>query len=213
MKTAARLCVAVVLLACLALAGFLLFGPKEKEPREKEKWSALTGVLAVTAASIGVLPALRVLELQEDALRPRPTPYFDLTSRYNLLQLRVKNFGGGAAYDVQLHWKSYPVDHEGNRITSLDRISIILPQESVSTLVGASSKMVREFSNTRFEGECQFKDSNGKTFRQKFICSVDASQQQLVHDNELPKTLRELQDIPKELARIVEQLKDFKVDS
>src|SRR5271168_1325950 len=99
MKTAARICLVIVLAGCLTLAGFLLHGPKEKET-----WSTLTGLLAVIAAVIAALPALRILEIQEDALRPRPTPYFDLTSRCDLLQLRVKNLGGGVAYDVRLHW-------------------------------------------------------------------------------------------------------------
>jgi hypothetical protein len=166
----------------------------------------LTALLAVVAAVIAVFPALRVLELQEDSLRPRPTPYFDLTSRYDLLQLRVKNFGAGAAYDVQLKWKTRPVDHKGNEVQSLDRISVLLPQESVSTLIGASHDTVRRLSDTQFEGECRYRDSSGKRLRQNFICSVDASRQQLLHDSELPKTLRELQEIPKELARIAEQL-------
>jgi hypothetical protein len=123
-----------------------------------------------------------------------------------MLQLRVKNFGVGVAYDVQLKWKTHPVDHEGNEVQSLDRIPVLLPQESVSTLIGASHDTVRKLSDTQFGGECHYKDSSGKRFRQNFICSVDASQKQLLHDNELPKTLRELQDIPKELARITEQL-------
>jgi len=201
MKAAAYFCLGIVLVVCVTLAAILLYGPKEKET-----WATLAALLAVTAAVIAVFPALRVLEIQEDSLRPRPTPYFDLTSRYDMLQLRVKNFGAGVAYDVQLEWKARPVDHKGNEVQSLDRISVLLPQESVSTLIGTSHDTVRKFSDTHFEGECHYKDSSGKRFRQKFICSVDASQKQLIHDNELPKTLRELQDIPKELARIAEQL-------
>jgi len=183
------------------LAAVLLYGPKEKET-----WSTLTALLAVTAAVIAVFPALKVLQLQEDSLRPQPTPYFDLVSRYNLLQLRVKNFGAGVAYDVQLNWKTRPVDHKGNEVQSLDRISVLLPQESVSILIGASHDTVRKLSDTKFEGECHYKDSSGKKFHHSFICSADASQKQLLHDSELPKTLRDLQDIPKELARIAEQL-------
>jgi hypothetical protein len=201
MKAAVYFCLGIVLLVCVTLAAILLYGPKEKET-----WSTLAALLAVTAAVIAVFPALRVLQIQEDSLRPRPTPYFDLTSRYDLLQLRVKNLGEGVAYDVQLKWKKRPVDHKGNEVQSLDWISVLLPQESVSTLIGTSHDTVRKFSDTQFEGECHYKDSSGKRFRQNFICSVDASQKQLIHDNELPKTLRELQDIPKELARIAEQL-------
>jgi len=201
MKTAVYCCLGILFLACIGLAAFLLHGPKEKET-----WSTLAAVLAVIAAVIAVLPALRVLEVQEDSQRPRPTPYFDLTSRYDLLQLRVKNFGASAAYDVHLKWKTRPIDHKGNEVKSLDHISVLVPLESVSTLIGASNDTVRNLSDTQFEGECHYKDASGKRYRQKFICSVDASQKQLLHDNELPKTLRELQDIPKELARIAAQL-------
>lgn len=204
MKTLAKAFLALVFLSSLALMGFLLHGPKEKET-----WATLTGLLAVIAAVIAAVPALRVLEIQEDTLRPRPTPFFDLTSRYNFLQLRVKNLGGGTAYDVDLKWKTHPVDHQGNAVISLDHISVLLPQESASTLVGAASTIVREISESRFEGECSFKDSAGKKYRQQFICSVDAHQKQLLHDHELPKTLRDLQEIPKELSRIAKTLENF----
>ena len=201
MRKIVYVCLGIVLVACLVLVVFLLNGPKEKET-----WSTMAALLAVIAAVIAILPALRVLEIQEDALRPRPTPYFDLTSRYDLLQLRVKNLGAGVAYDVRLTWKKPPVDHKGDEIRSLDQIAILLPQESVSVLMGAAHDTVRRLADTRFEGECRYKDSSGKRLRQPFVCSVDASRKQLVHDNELPKTLRELQDIPKELTRIADQL-------
>jgi hypothetical protein len=156
MKTAVYLCLVIVLIVCVTLACFLLHGPKEKET-----WATLAALLAVIAAVIAVLPALRVLEIQEDVLRPRPTPYFDLTSRYNLLQLRVKNLGAGVAYDIKLKWKTRPINHKGDEVQSLDHISILLPQESVSTLIGASIDVVRKLSDTRFEGECHFKDASG----------------------------------------------------
>ena len=137
-KTLVRLSLALVLVASVTLAGFILHGPKDNGT-----WAVLTGLLAVVAAVIGALPALRVVEIQEDALRPRPTPYFDMTSRYSLLQLRVKNLGGGVAYDVQLSWKAHPVDHKGNKVTSLDAISVLQPQDSASVLIGVSNQIGR----------------------------------------------------------------------
>jgi hypothetical protein len=205
MKILARISLALVFLVSVGLAGFLLHGPKEKET-----WATLTGLMAVIAAVVAVLPAIRILEIQEDLLRPRPTPYFDLTSRYGLLQLRVKNLGGGVAYDVKLKWKAHPVDHKGNKVTSLDNISVLLPQESASSLIGSSAHVVKELAQNRFEGECWCKDSTGKRLREKFICSVDAHQKQLIHDYELPKALHDLQEVPKELARIADLLEKFK---
>ena len=205
MKIFVNILLIVIFVASISLLVFLLYGPKEKET-----WATITGLLAVIAAVMAAVPALRVLAIQEDALRPRPTPYFDMTSRYNLLQLRVKNFGGGVAYDVQLKWKTHPLDHKGETVTALDHISVLLPQESASTLIGTSSNKVKEFARSKFEGECRYKDFTGKKLRQKFVCSVDAHQKQLLHDDELPKTLRDLQEVPKELARIADLLDKIK---
>ena len=201
MRHLARISLIIVALACLALAAFIL-----KAPREKETWAALTGVLAVIAAIIAASPALRMLEIQEDAMRPRPTPYFDLTSRYSLLQLRVKNLGGGVAYGIQLNWKTHPINYKGEKADNVDHISVLLPQESASTLIGTSVEFVKKLSNSQFEGECLCRDATGKKYRQKFICSVDGSQKQLVHDDELPKTLYELQKLPEQLNRIAKVL-------
>ena len=195
----------IIAFACFALAVYLLYAPKEKET-----WATLTGLLAVVAAVIAVLPALRVLEIQEDVLRPRPIPHFDLSSRYHLLQLRVKKFGGGVAYDVRLRWKEHPRDHKGEEITSLDQISVLLPQDSVSTLVGASPTFVKELSQSRFQGECRFRDSTGKGYHDDFVCSVDGNLKQLLHNDEMLKALHDVQEIPKELTRIADLLQAIK---
>lgn len=205
MKTLTHFALAFVVLACALLIIVALNGPIEKET-----WATLAGVLAVLAALVAVLPALRVLEIQEEALRPHPTPYFDLASRYNLLQLRVKNFGGGVAYNVRLQWGKRPLNHAGEEITSLDHISVLRPQESASVLVGASSSIVSRIAESTFDGECYWTDAAGKEHRRDFVCSVDGNQRQLVYDDELPKTLYELQKVPNELSRIADRLGEFK---
>jgi hypothetical protein len=98
MRILVRLLLAVVFTAAIVLVAVLLLGPKSKET-----WATLTAALAVIAAVISAWPSLRVLEIQEDATRPSPTPYFDFTSRYGLMLLRVKNSGAGVAYDVRLN--------------------------------------------------------------------------------------------------------------
>lgn len=198
MKNLVRVLLGIVFFSSIALIVFLLHGQ-----REKETWAAIAAALAVIAAVTAAWPAIRLLEIQEDAMRPRPTPHFDLTSRYSLLQLRVKNLGAAVAYDVHLTWKTRPIDHKGAEITNLDRISALLPQESVSVLVGPT-QIVREMADNRFEGEIQFKDSSGRKYKEAFVCSVDGSLKQLVFDNELPRALHDLQEIPKELNRIAE---------
>lgn len=204
MKIAVYGCLAIVFALCIGVGifVFVLLGP-----REKETWSTLAALLAVIAAGIAVLPALRVLQVQEDSQRPRPMPYFDLTSRYGFLQLRLKNMGASVAYDVELHWETPLMDDQKDLAKSLNRTAVLLPQESVSTPIGGAHEMVPKFADTRFAGECSYKDASGKKYKEAFVCSVDGNQHQLLHDTELPRTLRDLQDLPGKLDAIVEQLK------
>jgi hypothetical protein len=207
MRILVRAILAFVFLAAICLIGLLLLGQKGTDT-----WATITGLLAVLAAVIAAYPALKVLDIQEDASKPRPTPFFDLGSRYGLAQLRVKNFGGGVAYDVALIWKSHPKDHEGNEVAALDHISSLLPAEDVSTLLGEAKEVVQRYADTRFEGEVRFRDANGKALRQKFVMSADAHRKRLYHDDELPKTLRELQRLPDLLEKAVGALEKIRED-
>ncbi len=80
---------ALVILATFGVAAFLFFN--DTDPKHKDFVTALPGMLAVVAAIVAAWPAVRMLDIQRDALRPSPTPYLDTTSRNQLLLLRVKN--------------------------------------------------------------------------------------------------------------------------
>ena len=204
MRKFVRFLLGFVFIATLALAGVLLRGPKQIET-----WATLTAVLAVIAAVISAWPALRVLEIQEDAMRPSPTPYFDLTSRYGFTLLRVKNFGSGVAYDVKLIWKERPKNEEGKEVV-IQGIPVLTPQESVSLLVGRSMQLFHAYPSMTYEGTVEFKDVSKKSIKQRFICSADAYRHRLLHDDELPRTLYDLQKIPERLTEIREAIEKTK---
>ena len=193
----------MVFLVAIVLAAFLLHAHKDKEI-----WATLTGLLAVIAAVISAWPAIRVLEIQEDSSRPRPTPYFDMTSRYGLLLLRVKNIGMSVAYDVRLIWDAHPCDEEGEEVRMLDNISVLVPQDSVSAIVGRPHELFRTYPIMHFEGRVEFKNAAGKRIRYPFICSADEHRRRLVYDDEMPRTLYDLQQIPRELKEICQAIKD-----
>ncbi len=71
MRALVRILLAAVFIGAMVLAAVLLLGAKSKET-----WATLTAVLAVIAAVISAWQSLRVLEIQEDATRPCPTPYY-----------------------------------------------------------------------------------------------------------------------------------------
>jgi len=203
-KVASGLLIAV-LAASIGMVVVLLIWHRQ----EKETWATLTGLLAVIAAVISAWPALKVLGLQDDASLPRPVPCFDFSSRYSLAQLRVKNLGAGVAYDVHVRWKNHPRDYKGDEVTALDHISVLVPQESVSRLLGASNALFAKYSDLRFEGQVEFKDANGRIIRQDFVCSAEDHRGRLVHDEELPKALHDLQQVPQELESIANAIKQL----
>jgi Kef-type K+ transport system membrane component KefB len=78
MRVFVRVLLIGVFFAAVGLVVFLLLGPKQKET-----WATLTAVLAVIAAVISAWPSLRVLEIQEDATRTNPVPFFAFGARDN----------------------------------------------------------------------------------------------------------------------------------
>jgi len=175
-------------------------------PRETETWAVLAGLLAVLAASIAAWPALRVLDIQEDLLRPNPIPYLDVTSRYQLMQLRVKNFGVGVAYSLELLWKEHPKKEDGQDVSELDHIGVLLPQDSASVMIGRSHELFRKYESLTFTGVIKFRDASGSLRSRPFHVSCDGHRKQLLHDDELPRTLYDLQQIPQRLAEIAEAI-------
>jgi hypothetical protein len=203
MRLFVRSLLVVVFTAAIVLVAMLLAGPKSKET-----WATLTAVLAVIAAVISAWPSLRVLEIQEDATKPCPTPYFDVTSRYGLLQLRVSNIGASVAYNVKLNWDKHPQNAEGEDLTALDAIPMLMPHDSVSLLVGVAHEVFEKYPAMRFEGTVEFKDVAAKQRTQRFLCSADGHRHGLTFDNELTRTLYELQKLPKELTDICAAIRE-----
>ena len=203
MRLFVRILLGTVFTAAIVLVSFLLLSPKSKET-----WATLTAVLAVIAAVISAWPSLRILEIQEDATRPCPIPYFDITSRYGLLLLRVKNIGAGVAYDVTLNWDKHPQNEEGEDVTALDSIAVLTPHDSVSIFVGTAHEVLEKYPTMRFEGKLEIKDVTGKHITQRFVCSADEHRKRLTFDDEMPKTLHDLQKIPEKLTEICKAIQE-----
>ncbi|MFN8942214.1 MAG: hypothetical protein ACK6DZ_25640 [Acidobacteriota bacterium] len=193
----ARSVLVVVLLSCFGLIIHLLSLPKDKD-----MLATLTATLAVIAAVISAFPALRVLELQEDATRPNPILYFDVSSRYLLMLLKLKNIGAAVAYDITINWETRPINADGKEITALDKVAVLVPQQCVSVNVGLANQLYTTRDSMTFVGSLSYRDASGKQYSTPFTCSADHFDSQLDFDEELPKTLHELQKLPESLGKI-----------
>lgn len=179
-------------------------------PSERETWAVLAGVLAVITSLVSAWTSQRVLEIQEDATRPHPVPFFDVSSRYDLMLLRLKNCGAGVAYDINLEWDSLPVNEDGEPVSLTNErngtFAVLLPQDSVSALVGRPFELFKKHASIRHTGTVRFKDATGKEHHHRFVCSADEFRNQLVHDKEMQRTLYDLQQIPEQLKAIADTL-------
>jgi hypothetical protein len=170
--------------------------------------TALPGILAVVAAIVAAWPTVKMFEMQRDALRPSPTPYFDITSRYGLLLLRVKNLGVSVAYDVTIKWDQHPKNEEGENVTALDVIPSLMPQASASINVGRPHELFKTYKVMQFSGIVEFKDVEGTEYKQRFKCSADEHRASLTYDDEMTRTLYDIQKLPKGLTDIAKAIKD-----
>jgi hypothetical protein len=194
----------LVLVATIGVSVFLFNGTDSKH---KDFVTALPGILAVVAAIVAAWPTVKMFEMQRDALRPSPTPYFDVTSRYGLVLLRVKNLGASAAYDVNIKWDHRPKDQRGEDVTALDSIPSLLPQASAYISMGRPSELFKMYQELRFSGTVEFQDATGLKMSQPFKCSADEHRASLAYDDEMTRTLYDLQKLPKGLAEIVKAIK------
>lgn len=195
-------------------------------------WEAFTGQIefvnvfagsaAVIAAAISALVAFRSAELTEERLKPYPYPFIDTSSRYGLAQLRIRNVGGSAAHEVYLEWQGRvtPEVHSQNREGNIpllgngkeNAIAVILPYESLSQALDAPHKVSEQAkdSGSEWHGMVHFKDSRGQPHKHPFLLDVTNLGRGLLYDSEEPKTMYELQKLPKELDKLTKAVKELR---
>lgn len=182
-----------------------------------QTWAATAGALAVVAAVLSSWSAQRVLEIQEDQLRPYPYPFIDSSSRYGFLQLRVTNFGGGTAHDIKLNFNDPLRNSRGEVITfkggaSGAEISVLIPGGSIATLIDGALQYFQAYKpeEADFSGEIEFKDAAGKRYSHPFKLNAGQFSGTLMHDEESLKTHFELQKIPDKLDAIEREMRNIR---
>ena len=192
----ARFALAVAFGAALAIpvAAFIVRGPDKPET-----WIVASAALAVVTAIISAWSSRRVVELQEDAQKPNPYPTFDLASRFGLALLKVKNTGGTPAHNISLEWVPELKNRTGEIIgfpktTNGPAISVLLPGESISQIIGVHHEFIVNHPETEFTGYITFQDPSRYTYRRPFRLDARPYLDTPTHDDEAVKTLYELQN-------------------
>lgn len=183
--------------------------------RSGEAWATVAASLAVITSVFSSWSSQRLLELSEDAQKPYLYPSIDLTSRYELMQLRVVNTGGSPAHDIRILWKQ-PLYHKDGSIVRFTEIAdapdipVLLPHESTSKLVGGARDMYQQFQDMNYSGELSFTDSSNRYYKIPFYISAESYRSSLTYSQEEPRTHYELQKIPNEISRLTTEVQSLK---
>jgi hypothetical protein len=133
-----------------------------------ETSGAIASALAVLAATIAAIPAIQLQRLQTDPRKPCPMPYLGITGEE--IYIIVKNFGPAVAYDIRLAWNKPPKDDNGNPITLLDDIKMLVPGQAVSVNVGLAANFRKQHGAFSLAGKVTFKDDNDRRTTGRFDC-------------------------------------------
>ena len=109
--------------------------------------------------------AQKVIEREDDARRPLPDLTVDVSSRYALAQLVLRNVGGTPAFDVRIHWDTPLLNSKGNTVSFSERAddvaAVILPNdERVTAFIDAVSSLVKR-NETIYSGKLTYAERPG----------------------------------------------------
>lgn len=203
-RFASRITLALALILSLGVAGFSLYSIGNGI---SSAWATLAASLAVLTSMISAWGTQRVVELEEDKLRPYPYPCFDATSRYGLLLLRVTNHGGGAAHNIRIAWDEPLKNSKGKAVqfspdVSEADVSVLLPGQSVSTMVDGYIDFFGTERMHHYAGSLHFRDGGGKNFKHRFVLDAEMYKDTPLYDRENLKTHYQLQHIPDHLKKL-----------
>jgi hypothetical protein len=199
------LSIAVVIASLRALSG-----------NDLSAWAGMAAALAVITSVVSAWGAQRLLEIQQDNMLPNPYPSIDVQSRYELLQLRITNFGDSVAHNIRIKWDQPLLNSKGEPVvigqnTDDPYIPILIPKGSISTLIDGHVQFFGKHKDANYSSCIFYEDASGNKYDKRFSLSAEIYRNTLVFSEEEPKTHHELQKLPDaiaELTRAVNELKN-----
>lgn len=177
-----------------------------------DSWAAVAAALAVLAAVVSAWTSQRVVELQEDALEPNLLVTIDGRSRYQLIQLKLVNFGQSPAFKVRIDWHNGPTVRSGDVVQlGLNGVLPALgPSEKASRLLDVSHEFFARHSDATFTGVMSYTNASGQQYRHDIVVSAEHLREAMLHDEEPLKTHYELQKLPEKLDNIAGEIKKLR---
>lgn len=207
-RTTTRIFLGLALILAIAVSWFSFNAIKS--PTDSA-WATIAAALAVMTSVISAWSAQRIVEIEEDRLRPYPYPYFDTTSRYGFILLRVQNSGGGTAHGIQLVWDEPLVNSKAEEIhfspgRASPEIPVLGPGQSISRIVDTQTQFCHMDKRHEYAGRVMFTDASGKKYKHRFVLDAEMFRRTPYYAEESLKTNHELQKLPAEIQKLVEEV-------
>ena len=206
------------LIIAVFLASFVICIWVILEALIKNEWGTVAGALAVIAAIISAAMSQPILWKQEDDAEPDLNILFDLDSRAHIIQLRLVNNGGSNAYDVKIEWNK-PIINIFKEETNFPYIPVMVKNEMLQILIDSTTKTFEkakeENKELTFDGYIIYKiNKTNKNFKKKYfeisleqsrkkVSPATDSQDFLIHNKNISKELKALNENIKELIALV----------
>lgn len=188
-----------MVISFLLSVGVIIFSISTLGVENKEAWAVIAASLAVITSVISSWAAHQTLEMQEDALKPYPYPFFDTTSRPGVSLFRVKNFGGTVARDIELIW-DLDKPFEFKRPKGEPDIKVLVPGETISYNLGTGDP--EKNPSRTFTGIIKFRDASGRVLNHKFVASLGQHDHSEKVDSVEAFASLSIQDMPRMLSNI-----------
>jgi len=186
---------------------------------KNNEWESLTATISLTIAIIGGWIASESFYNQSLARKPQIILRLDFKSRYDLILLVAENVGEKPAFNIKFEWEQKLINHKGeeicfNKYDDFIDIPVLNSKENTSVIIDLASQFYekRKTDNLDFNGTIKFQESlnSKRKTSYPFHFSFKHYSMSPSFENEEPKTMYELQKIPKKLERIKIEINKIK---
>lgn len=180
------------------------------------EWQTITAAISLIIAIISGWIAYEVFYRQSQSEKPQIILRFDFRSRHSLVLLVVENLGKKPAFEIKIKWNRELLNNNGepvkfNKYDNTSEIPVLNANEQTSVIIDAPNSLFDRYKgdDMDFSGTITFKENirTKRTTSYPFFLSLKHYGNSPMIENEEPKTMFELQKIPKKLDEIKNEIR------
>jgi hypothetical protein len=185
-----------------------------------KQWETTTAAISLLIAVVSSWIAYETFYTQSLAKKPQLILAPDFKSRYDLIQLSLKNNGEKSAYHIKILWNETLLNHKNapvtfNKFSNKYEVLVLNPMEETKVIIDTNSGFFSRSKPAKlnYSGTITYKEflDSKKLLAQKFEISFEHYGESPTYEDEMTRALYEIQQIPEKLETIGKHLKNIKI--